>query len=363
MKILSYSPKVEVYISTGTDVYDLSDDVVSCSVNRISGGASTFNVTLQNHNFKYNNVFSPMDRIVIYATKKKRVKLLTGYVSSTDRFSLYQQDFKISGYCVLYRLQRLYWDPMLEASQKAMWTYAYTNGEFDNGYSKVATNLLVNVAGWDAGMIFIQSDIPVAATEFARSMYENKLKASKQAVSMADEFYKILREHGPALSADTTTTTTSSGGGHEYTGIDFEMDEKSFVKKWGERINTYINSHYPSGALNGHGETIAREARRNGCDPRIIVAIAVGETSCGAVSAKSGIHGTHNYWSWGCYPGSETIAPNVGIWADSVDGAIKEFCEKFSDRYAGCSPTECANLGYGEADYIASVWQPVIDAI
>ena len=367
MKILAYSPKVEAYATVGQsgEVIDLTPDLSDMRVERKQDATSEFSATLLNNGHKYNGVFSCFDRIAIFVTKTERTKLFTGYITDFDSFRLYQTDFNISGHCSLYRLQKLYFDPGLWESQK-LWVGNMNNlYEQDAGYANIAKRLLVNIGGWDRGKIDIQSEMPKSVIDWAEQLYKSKFDETEQLKSWLNEFYEVLQTHGPkgSVGGTGTYTGTSDGEVRPYEGIDFDMPEKQFVKKWGTRINEYYAGHYPNGDLNGHGETIAREARRNGCDPRIIVAISVGETGGGDGPAKSGIHGIHNYWSWGCYPGSESIAPDVGIWSDTIDGAIAEFCQKFAQRYAGKSPAECAELGYGEVDYILSVWQPVIDAI
>lgn len=149
-------------------------------------------------------------------------------------------------------------------------------------------------------------------------------------------------------------------------GIDFSVSEKKFVKEWGPKIDAYLASHYPAGALNGHGDTIARESYRNLVDPRLVLAIACSETGAGKVPAQSGRHGMLNYWSWGC-DASYLIPTSVGIFSDTVDGAIAEFCEKFARQYAGMSMEEVANSDYtgsaAGAAYAMSVWSKVYEAL
>jgi len=205
MEILSYSPSVEAYASvrdaSGSISYvDLSKDIVSVTVGRNSDAASTFSITLQNPGWKYNGVFSCFDGIVIYATKTERVKLFSGFISRCDAFSLYQSDFHISGFCTLYRLQRLFFDAQLISSQKLMWADAYKNGMVDNGYSNTVRKLLEKVGGWPSDMIEIQESIPQEVLDWASAMYSAQHEDESQLVSMLDEFYEILQTHGPQVS-------------------------------------------------------------------------------------------------------------------------------------------------------------------
>lgn len=208
MRIYSYSPAVEAYAKANGSAIDLSQDIVACTVSRKTDAASEFSVTLQNKNWKYNGLFNCFDPIVIYGTKEGPTKLFTGYITNFDAFQLYQGDFHISGLCTLYRLQKYYWDPLLLESQSLMFANAYNNNQADNGYAMVTHNLLTEVAGWPSGSIFIEESIPSSALEMAREHYRLGFESSEQLKSMADEFYKILQEHGPQLSSTSTT-----GGG------------------------------------------------------------------------------------------------------------------------------------------------------
>jgi len=214
MKILSYSPSIEAYVSVGEkgEVIDITSDIVDCSVTRVSDATSTFKISLQNHNFKYNNVFSPMDRIVIYATKKKRIKLLTGYIRSVPRYQTYQSNAQISGECSLYRLKQLYWDPNLPESLAVQ---GYAGNE--NNWSSVLENLLYKVAGFGNDSVLI-GDMPQAAVDWAIEIYESKKESSKQAIAMANEFYKILTTHGPVCNGEVSVTSGKGKGGKNPVG-------------------------------------------------------------------------------------------------------------------------------------------------
>lgn len=212
MRILSYSPSVEVYVEHDGAYMDLTQDVTSCSVTRRVDAASEFSLSLQNRSGKYNGAFSPMDRVAIYATKTERHRILTGYVKSADAFTLYPSEFKMSGRCTLYRLQALYWDPALLASQNLLFINPYDGGGgFDGGYWATTANLLTKVGGWSADAIRIQESIPDDVVEMARSLYEASQSEAGQIMSMADEFQQMLRTSGPMLSGGQDSSGQSSG--------------------------------------------------------------------------------------------------------------------------------------------------------
>lgn len=214
MKILSYSPSCEAYAEVydgagGRKYIDLTPDIASMQVTRQSVGASTFTVTLQNPNWKYNGVFTPMDRIVLFCTKVERKKLLTGYITDCDVFQLYQGDFKLSGQCSLYRIYQLYWDPQIYESGRLLFEHRSTNKEW-LGFGQTIIELLTKVGGWPQDKIFI-GDIPQEAIEFAHEMYAANLDSSNQLKSMVNDFYEVLSTHGPKASG-TVDVAGGDGG-------------------------------------------------------------------------------------------------------------------------------------------------------
>lgn len=211
MKILSYSPKVEVYIEAfgrySSTTYDVSEDVVSGSVSRNVDAPSTFSLKLQNPQRKYNGVFTPMDRIAVYLTKTERQCVLTGYLTDVDVFTLYEQDMEISGSCSLYRMQKTYWDPGLFESRR-LFSDQYSGSKEWDDFTSVIYRLVHNVGGWDDGKILI-GEIPQEILDFARELFEAKKAEYAQAIDMADEFYEVLRTSGPQV---VSGSQSSSGG-------------------------------------------------------------------------------------------------------------------------------------------------------
>ena len=213
MKVMSYSPSCEAYAETydgaGVRRYiDLTPDIVSMQVTRQSSGASTFTVTLQNVNWKYNGVFTPMDRIVLFCTKTERKKILTGYITDCDVFQLYQGDFRLSGQCSLYRIYQLYWDSQIYESGRLMFEQRSTSSKW-LGYGQTIIDLLTKVGGWPEDKIII-GDIPQEAIDVAREMYESSLDSSNQLKSMVNDFYEVLSTHGPKASG--LVDVTDNGG-------------------------------------------------------------------------------------------------------------------------------------------------------
>lgn len=216
MQVLSYSPKVNVYVALTRDgsvsYRDLSPDVVQCTVARKTDAASTFSVRLQNVDNKYNGMFMPFDRVSISCVKDKKQQLIVGYVTKLPAYTLYGADVTLDGACPIYRLEQLYWDPKLLESYELL---GYNNRE--SGWDGVIYNLLTEVGGYSLDQIEI-GDMPQEIIDWARELYQDNLDSSNQLKSMADEFYKILQTHGPTISVTSGETSaateeTSSGGG------------------------------------------------------------------------------------------------------------------------------------------------------
>ena len=208
MQILSYSPSVEAYIQVvgnGTSkVIDVTPDITDVRVNRQCDTHSTFSITLQNKNWKYNDVFTPMDKVVVFATKTERMKLISGYINSVSKFTLYQNNFNISGSCTLYRAEKLYFDPGLRDSYNMLTQAASANSQW-TGWAQTIEALLWNVGGWSPSSIMI-GDIPQEVVDWARQNYEEQHSSIERLKEIVYEFNEVLRSHGPQA------TTTTAGG-------------------------------------------------------------------------------------------------------------------------------------------------------
>lgn len=212
MEILSYSPSIEAYAKAGDTYYDLSDDITSCTVSRTCDRASSFKMVLQNRNGKYNNVFTPMDQITIYATKQERVQVFTGYITSVDKFTLYPKDFNMSGYDTIYLLQQFYWDAGLEKSQELSKNFVGKDSQsFDSGYWKIISSILTDVVGWKSDNIVIDSQIPSDVMNWAKKIYDSKITDIKKLKKNVDEFYKILQTSGPKAGGVGTAASSVAG--------------------------------------------------------------------------------------------------------------------------------------------------------
>ena len=118
-KTFVYSPEVKVVIE-GVDV---SADVVSGNVKRITDGASSLNLVLSNKGFRYtaHHQFKRMDRIVVWLKRVGApVKVFTGYLNVVPGLQLYPSTVRLQASCTLKKLLYTYWDPGLDASRELL---------------------------------------------------------------------------------------------------------------------------------------------------------------------------------------------------------------------------------------------------
>jgi cell wall-associated NlpC family hydrolase len=180
---LVYNPRIQVLIDTNSDgIIDVSSDIISFQLNRISNGVSTFSCTLNNKNRKYtiNSVSSSpiietLNRIVVNMTRTSTLQVFSGYVTKAPIFTVLPNAIQIEAKCTIKRLQDIYWDssiPQLRAILPGMWSKIQNEGNYtDGGAAQGVANLLYDVANWQQNQIYI-SKLPdgflhIAATEFA----------------------------------------------------------------------------------------------------------------------------------------------------------------------------------------------------
>ena len=210
MRVLSYSPSVEAYVAASDGYYDLSPDIIRCNVSRQENGTSTFSLTLQNKNGKYNGRFMPMDRITIYATKRdKRQQLLTGYISTVTGYTLYPQDFSISGFCSLYQLQKTWWDSGLVKSQQLLQRTDWYDSQ-DAGMSSLVRRLITVIGGWNPSNVIIDEGVPHGILEWARELYNAKQTDYEYLKGSVEEFYAMLSGSTGTLSTYQRVPITGS---------------------------------------------------------------------------------------------------------------------------------------------------------
>lgn len=216
MRIMSYSPSVEAYVAVSgkggaISYYDISPDITRCSVSRKSDGTSTFDMRLQNKNGKYNNLFTPMDRITIYATKRgERCQLLTGYINTVTRFTLYPEDFSMSGNCSLYKLQNLWWDSGLVSSYKLLTDASEMSISKDwTNYSSLIYKLVCVVGGMPSNIMV--GEVPQSVIDWARNIFAAKQSDYDDMRSNVEAFYEVLSKTNVQIASGSVDLINGDG--------------------------------------------------------------------------------------------------------------------------------------------------------
>lgn len=218
MRTYHYTPSVYAYVAVktkdGEEYYDLTEDIVSCDVNRVCDNFSTFGITLLNRGLKYNSLFSPFDRITIFASKGgEKIRLLTGYITKTDVFTLYEQNFKISGADTLYRLSQLYFDPNLHETGRVL--SEAVPAQIDNEGWKRLYVVLSKIAGWPEDMIKIEQAIPLGVISWARKLYLAQKVDYEQSEQITQDMFQAIMSTSNVLAAYSSYTgnvANTSGG-------------------------------------------------------------------------------------------------------------------------------------------------------
>jgi cell wall-associated NlpC family hydrolase len=130
---------------------DVSDSLVSAGMQRRADGVSQFQFSLTNTRRKYDNVFTPNDRIVVVMKRLVWMRTFTGYLNSVPLFSSWPRDVNLSASCSLKRLQYFFWDPGIQASQNLVAASFQKNqdgGAPDGGIKQAVINILEDVVDW-----------------------------------------------------------------------------------------------------------------------------------------------------------------------------------------------------------------------
>lgn len=97
------------------NVYDISSDIVTGTINRQMNMPSTLSITFNNQGNKYFQLFIPMDRIRVHLRRDVNEWIsFTGYVSKTPMYNLiYSQQITLEAEDIIRILKNKYWDPNL----------------------------------------------------------------------------------------------------------------------------------------------------------------------------------------------------------------------------------------------------------
>lgn len=219
MATFLYAPQVQVLIETGGNLYrgstkttvlDVSDDLVSGRLTRRVDGVSDFQFTLLNPRRKYDQVFTPNDRIVVRMKRVAWMQVYTGYLNQVPLLTAWPRNVTLTSSCSLKRLQYWYWDPESAFTQQmimdALSAARGTGMTSDGGMTNLVLSVLKNVVGWPESKVHI-AKIPDDWFKVAYKIAEEVDETAAESDNLAQQFFQNL---GGAGTVGTTGGTASA---------------------------------------------------------------------------------------------------------------------------------------------------------
>lgn len=222
-KTLVYSPDVRVVIAHGLGQYDVSSDIVRCSLHRAEDSAASFFMTLANKDLRYTPTngkpkFSRMDRIVVYMKRANMIQVFSGYLDSIPYKQLYPGTVNFKATCTIKRLMYTWWNPALDQSsallQQSIQPGVAGDGQTgpndgnDTGMGSMLRNILILVGGWKSENINIQN-FPETFYTFLKSQAS---KFQSDIDKRTQEFGTMLEGSGYAPGVGAAAGTNPNSG-------------------------------------------------------------------------------------------------------------------------------------------------------
>ena len=133
MQRFVYVPRVEAYIRLEEEkkIIDISDDIISGSIQLRLNAMSEAELTLQNKHGRYarsktfgGTQITPMDRIIIRMSRIGQPEnVFAGYIDATPHYQMYSGPVTVRASCVLKLLQHTYFDPGVFATAQLFQKY------------------------------------------------------------------------------------------------------------------------------------------------------------------------------------------------------------------------------------------------
>jgi cell wall-associated NlpC family hydrolase len=235
--------------STKTTVIDVSDDLVSGQLTRRVDGVSDFQFSLINPRRKYDEVFTPNDRITVLMKRVTWVRVFTGYLNRVPLLTAWPRNVSLTASCSLKRLQYWYWDPESAFTQQmimdALSAASGTGQTSDGGMTNVVLSILKNVVGWPESKVHI-AKIPDDWFKIAYKIAESVDKSAAESDQLAQQFFQSLGGAGTVGTNGGQTTSAALTG--DYGGFN-ATDQK-------QNATTIYNTGRTMGATD-RDETIA----------------------------------------------------------------------------------------------------------
>lgn len=250
MQRFVYVPRVEAYIRLEEEnrIVDISEDIISGSIQLRLNAMSEAELTLQNKHGRYTRIrdpidtnqlkqefsgnapnfdstggtlITPMDRIIIRMSRVGQPEnVFAGYIDGSPHYQMYSGPVTIRASCVLKLLQHTYFDPglmsMASMFQKYGWVPIDTSGDliskehFDamdstGSVKDLITGMLIDVAEWSPSMIQIRDLPPKLIQDIGTIMVAEEEELTK-------EYQEVLKRLGQFFAIDTSGGAIDVGG-------------------------------------------------------------------------------------------------------------------------------------------------------
>jgi cell wall-associated NlpC family hydrolase len=235
-----YAPQLKIYVETGGNllnknvkpqVLDVSDDVVRGRLTRRVDGVSDLQFTLTNNRRKYDQVFTPNDRVTVLMKRVTWLRVFTGYLNSVPLMTGWPRDVDLTASCSLKRLQYWYWDPESAYTQQmimnALSAARGSGMNSDGGMTNVVLSVLKEVVGWPESKVHI-AKIPDDWFKTAYKIAEAVDKSAQESDDLAQQFFQSLGGAGTVGSPGGGVDTSALNG--RYGGYDSAEQKANAVK-------------------------------------------------------------------------------------------------------------------------------------
>lgn len=232
---------MKVYVETGGNllnknvkpqVLDVSDDLVRGQMVRRPDGVSDFRFTLLNPRRKYDQVFTPNDRVTVLMKRVTWLRTFTGYLNQVPLMTAWPRDVELTASCSLKRLQYWYWDPESAYTQQMVMnalSAARGSGQNnDGGMTNVVLSVLKEVVGWPESKVHI-AKIPDDWFKTAYKIAEAVDKSAQESDDLAQQFFSSLGGAGTVGGGSGGEADTSALNGR-YGGYDSAEQKKNAVR-------------------------------------------------------------------------------------------------------------------------------------
>ena len=191
-KTLIYSPEIRIVIAHGGIEYDVSADIVRCSVFRKENSASSLQFMLANKVDpntgapRYNGLFEPMDRVTVFMKRLDWIQTFSGYLDTVPFKQLYPGVVAFAATCTLKRLLYTWFNPALPACVPLFNQFqsgkdaenggiGETTNALDSNLGNLLAQFLIQIGGWNPLNIQIQN-FPTGMWSLFGDLFANNLK-------------------------------------------------------------------------------------------------------------------------------------------------------------------------------------------